>query len=114
MYASGLIKQFRIVTCLTLGIFLLYGLTCTIFPVFPLWIDELTIADNLKFKSPQQLWHVLDHTQQFPRVYLQLIKAFCADANYSYLSFRLPAFLNPMPGCRNISSKNSRRSIATR
>lgn len=48
---------------------------------------------NIKFKNADQLWGKLDYTQQFPRVYLQIVKAFTSIFDYSYQSLRLQSFL---------------------
>jgi len=86
-------KPIKTIAIITIAVFILYGLVLTCLPVFPFWIDEWLLLDNLKFKSAAQLWHGLDHTQQFPRVYLEIIKYFSAACNYSYFSLRLPSFL---------------------
>lgn len=62
----------------TLLVFFLYGLLITCFPLLPFWIDEWLLLDNLKFKSQARLWGALEHTQQFPRVYLQAAILSCA------------------------------------
>ena len=59
----------------------------------PFWVDEWRIIYNLKFKNSAALWGDLDFMQQFPRVYLELIKSFTQLFNYSYTSLRLPSFL---------------------
>ncbi|PZF72643.1 hypothetical protein [Taibaiella soli] len=86
-------KPVRIISIITLIIFIAYGLAITIFPILPFWVDEWFLLENIKFKSAAQLWHNLDRLQQFPRVYLELIKAFASANDYSYTSLRLPSFL---------------------
>ena len=86
-------KPVRLVALITLAIFFFFFFLITCLPLFPFWIDEWLLIDNLKFKTSAQLWHALEHTQQFPRVYLQLIKSFSAACDYSYTSLRLPSFL---------------------
>src|ERR1044072_52302 len=86
-------KAVRTVAVTTLCLFILYGLLITFIPILPFWIDEWLLIDNLKFKSPGELWYHLERTQQFPRVYLEIIKAFSAAYDYSYTSLRLPSFL---------------------
>jgi hypothetical protein len=86
-------KPVKNIAIITIAVFVIYGLVLTCFPVFPFWIDEWLLLDNLKFKSAGQLWHGLDRTQQFPRVYLEIIKYFAAACDYSYFSLRLPSFL---------------------
>ncbi len=39
------------------------------------------------------LWGPLDFTQQFPRVYLHVIKWFASSLNYSYFSLRFPSYI---------------------
>lgn len=86
-------RPVRIISIITLVIFIAYGLAITIFPILPFWVDEWMLLENIKFKSPEQLWHHLDRMQQFPRVYLELIKSFAMANDYSYFSLRLPSFL---------------------
>lgn len=62
------------------------------FPLKPFWRDEWCMLHNLKFKTPAELWGPLDFTQQFPRVYLQLMKAITSAFDYSYPSLRVPSF----------------------
>ena len=69
------------------------GLVMTIFQVHPFFLDEWAIIYNLKFKTATELWGGLDKTQQFPRVYLQVLKWFTSLFDYSYTSLRLPSFL---------------------
>jgi hypothetical protein len=59
----------------------------------PFWVDEWRIIYNLKFKSSVQLWGQLDYMQQFPRVYLTLVKWFTNALDYSYFSLRPPSFI---------------------
>lgn len=71
----------------------LWGAVMALFPVKPFWIDEWRLIWNIKFKTSGELWGRLDYTQQFPRVFLQLIKGFTASLNYSYFSLRVPSLL---------------------
>lgn len=48
---------------------------------------------NIKFKSAAELWGPLDFTQQFPRVYLQMVKAITSALNYSYAGIRFQSFI---------------------
>jgi hypothetical protein len=64
-----------------------------LFPIRAFWRDEWCIIYNLKFKTPEMLWGPLDFTQQFPRIYLQLLKSFTAHLHYTYFSLRLPSFI---------------------
>ncbi len=59
----------------------------------PFWVDEWRIIFNLKFRSVPRLWAQLDYMQQFPRVYLSIIKGFTAPLDYSYSALRLPSFI---------------------
>ena len=61
--------------------------------VKPFWIDEARVIYNLKFKDAAMLWGKLDYLQQFPRVYLQMVKKFTASLDYSYVSLRIPSFI---------------------
>lgn len=91
-------KAIRWLSLITLVVFVLYGFLITFFPLFPFWIDEWLLIENLKFKPAEKLWFHLDRLQQFPRVYLQLIKQFSARCDYSYTSLRLPSFLTHCAG----------------
>ncbi|NCX95721.1 MAG: hypothetical protein EBX41_04800 [Chitinophagia bacterium] len=72
---------------------LLWGGVMVAFPIKPFWIDEWRLIANLKFKAFNELWQPLSYTQQFPRLYLFLLKQFCHAFNYSYFSLRFPAYL---------------------
>lgn len=71
----------------------LWGLAMAVLPVRPFWIDEWRLIWNLKFKTLPELWGPLEYTQQFPRLYLSLLKGITSAAHYSYASLRLPALL---------------------
>ncbi len=71
----------------------LWGFSMTFFEIRPFWVDEWRIIYNLKFKTHRELWGHLDFMQQFPRVFLQIIKAFTSASRYSYTALRLPSFL---------------------
>jgi len=86
-------KVIRIVTIATLSFLVCWGLAMVLMQVRPFWTDEWRLIYNLKFKSPVALWGPLDFTQQFPRVYLELMKAFTWLFDYSYFIMRLPSFL---------------------
>ena len=68
------------------------GFIIVFFPIKPFWVDEWRIIYNLKTKDAAALWGPLDLMQQFPRMYLQVIKAFTQFFDYSYISLRFPAF----------------------
>ncbi|RYZ28668.1 MAG: hypothetical protein EOP49_41285, partial [Sphingobacteriales bacterium] len=63
-----------------------------LWPLKPFWIDEWRLLYNVKFKDSKALWGPLDFTQQFPRLFLVLLKQFTHALGYSYFSLRLPAF----------------------
>lgn len=86
-------KVVRITTVATLSVLICWGLLSVIFQIKPFWVDEWRVIYNLKFKDAESLWGPLDFMQQFPRVYLELIKAFTSAFNYSYTTLRLPSFL---------------------
>ena len=83
----------KTITFLSLSFLVLSGLYEVVASVRPFWIDEWRIIYNIKFKSHEQLWGQLDFMQQFPRVYLNLIKSFCEPLHYSYFSLRFPSFV---------------------
>jgi len=68
------------------------GLFFVLVQARPFWIDEWRVIYNLKYKSPAMLWGELAYMQEFPRVYIQLIKAFAAPFDYSYFTLRFPSF----------------------
>ncbi len=70
-----------------------YSLILVLVQIKPFWIDEWRVIYNLKYKSPTMLLGQLDFMQQFPRVYLEIIKGFTSMFDYSYLTLRLPSFL---------------------
>ena len=86
-------KVFRYITLFTLLFLICWGLASVVFAIKPFWVDEWRVIYNLKFKTPGQLWGGLDYMQQFPRVYLQIVKWFTAKCDYSYTSLRLPSFI---------------------
>lgn len=85
-----------------------YGAAVSIFEIKPFWLDEWNIIYNLKTKTHAQLWGQLDYMQQFPRVYLQIIKWITHSFQYSYTSLRLPSFIVHIAGlifCYSLSGK---------
>jgi hypothetical protein len=70
-----------------------YGLAVSIFEIKPFWLDEWNIIYNLKTKTHAELWGPLDYMQQFPRVYLQVIKYITASFDYGYTAMRLPSMV---------------------
>lgn len=85
------IARYSVVT--TLLFMLCWGTAMVVMQVKPFWVDEWRIIYNLKFKDSTALWGQLDFMQQFPRLYLQLIKVFSSQFDYSYYALRLPSFL---------------------
>jgi hypothetical protein len=86
-------KALRYITLFTLSFLVCWGVAVVIAEIKPFWVDEWRVIYNLKFKTPAQLWGALDYMQQFPRVYLQIVKWFAANLDYSYTSLRLPSFI---------------------
>jgi len=86
-------KIARIATLATVSFLMAIGLYMALAQLRPFWIDEWRLIYNLKFKSAPALWEPLSLTQQFPRVYLELLKAFTSSFDYSYTSLRLPALI---------------------
>lgn len=85
-------KKIHYVTLGLLSLIFIWGLSMICFEIKPFWIDEWRLIANIKFKSHEALWGKLDFTQQFPRVFLQIIKWFTHSLNYSYFSLRFPSF----------------------
>ncbi|HEX2608890.1 MAG TPA: hypothetical protein VHK91_16010 [Flavisolibacter sp.] len=87
---NGLIRIiFWSVIFITIG----FNLCQTLFEIRAFWIDEQSVLDNLKFKEGKELFGTLDHLQQFPRVYLYIIRSFAAHFHFSYTSLRFIPFL---------------------
>ncbi len=72
---------------------IVWGLVTVVAQVKPFWVDEWRVIYNLKFKTAATIWGPLDFMQQFPRVYIELIKAFAAPFDYSYFTLRFPPYL---------------------
>jgi hypothetical protein len=83
----------RKLTQIVLVVMMIWGAVSVLWEVRPFWVDEWRIIYNLKFKSQEELWGGLAFMQQFPRLYLSLLKLFTAKLHYSYFSLRLPSFL---------------------
>lgn len=86
-------KIVRIATIGTLSFMVVWGLVSVAAQIRPFWVDEWRVIYNLKFKDAAALWGPMDFMQQFPRVYLELIKAFSSRFGYSYTALRLPSYL---------------------
>lgn len=91
--SSDLYKWLRVLTITTIVFMIAYGAVVSIFEIKPFWLDEWNIIYNLKTKTHSQLWGHLEYMQQFPRVYLQIIKYITSPFEYSYSSLRLPSFV---------------------
>jgi len=86
-------KIVRIATLATLSFMICWGLVLVVAQVKPFWVDEWRVIYNLKFKTAAAIWGPLDFMQQFPRVYIEIIKAFTSLFDYSYFTLRLPSYL---------------------
>jgi len=86
-------KIVRYATLMTLTFMVCYGMAVVLVQVKPFWVDEWRVIYNLKYKDAGALWGPLDYMQQFPRVYLELIKTFTAPFHYSYFTLRFPSFV---------------------
>ncbi len=86
-------KIMRYASITTLTFIVCWGGLLVLAQIKPLLIDEWRIIYNLKYKDAAGLWGDLDFMQQFPRVYLEIIKAFSSVCDYSYFSLRFPSFL---------------------
>jgi len=86
-------KIIRYTTLMTLIFMVCYGFAVVLIQIKPFWVDEWRVIYNLKYKDAQHLWGPLDYMQQFPRAYLELVKAFAAPFNYSYFTLRFPSYL---------------------
>ena len=86
-------KAIRIAGIIILSLMVCWGLVLILFPIKPFGVDEWRIIYNIKFRRADQLWGPLDFMQQFPRVYLQLVKRFTATLDYSYFSLRFPSWV---------------------
>lgn len=69
------------------------GLVMVVWEIHPFFLDEWAIIYNVKYRPHSALWGQTEKMQQFPRVYLQLVKLFSSAFEYSYTSLRLPSFL---------------------
>ncbi len=83
----------RKITLVTLLFTVCIGAVSVLFQIKPFWVDEWFILYNLKTKDAAGLFGHLDLLQQFPRVYLEILKSFTSFFNYSYFSLRLPSYL---------------------
>jgi hypothetical protein len=61
----------------------------TLFNIKAFWLDEWFILHNLKTKSYLELIGQLDYIQQFPRIYLIIIKYLGQTTDYNYYVIRL-------------------------
>jgi hypothetical protein len=86
-------RIYRIATISTLIFLAGWGLAMVVAEIRPFWVDEWRIIYNLKFKDPKGLWGPLDYMQQFPRVYISIVKSISAYFHYSYTSLRAPSYV---------------------
>lgn len=86
-------KISAIVTKAIVALVIGLGVVLLLVPLKPFEVDEWRLIYNLKFKDSHALWGQLDFVQQFPRVYLQLVKGITRYFGYSYTSLRLPSFI---------------------
>lgn len=86
-------RIYRYATISTLIFLGLWGLAMVVAEIRPFWIDEWRIIYNLKYKDANGLWGPLDYMQQFPRVYISIIKSITYHFHYSYTSLRAPSFV---------------------
>lgn len=86
-------KALRAVVLITLFVMATWGLVSVVASVRPFWVDEWRIIYNLKFLIPQEIWGKLAFMQQFPRLYLFLLKMFTSTMSYSYWSLRAIPYL---------------------
>jgi len=86
-------KIARISTIATLSFIVCWGFAMVVAEIKPFWIDEWRVIYNLKYKDATMLWGPLDFLQQFPRVYLEIVKVFTSIFDYSYFALRLPSFI---------------------
>lgn len=55
----------------------------------PFWLDEWYIISNIKFHSYSNIFSSLSYAQEFPRIYLTIIKFFSGMFNFSEPSIRI-------------------------
>ena len=77
----------------TLAVMVMHGIITTSFIITPFWIDEWRVIYNLKFKNASELWGQLYYLQQFPRLYLSVVKVFTEAFDYSYTALRIPSLV---------------------
>lgn len=56
------------------------------------WLDEWFILYNIKFRDYSGLFNNLDYMQQFPRIYLCIVKFISELFNYNYFAIRILPF----------------------
>jgi hypothetical protein len=98
----------RAITLVTLAVMFLYGITVTVFEIKPFWLDEWCIIYNLKTKTHTELWGHLEYMQQFPRLYLQVIKSVTEPFDYSFSSLKVTSLIVHCTGlvfCYRLSSR---------
>lgn len=107
-------KIIKIIGYLIVAFFFATGVAHTFFELQPFWLDEWFIIHNIKFKPANFLWGSLDYMQQFPRVYLQVVKQVSNCFSYSYTSLRIVSFLVHVLAiflCFNIGNKLFKENV---
>ena len=79
------------ITLVTLLFIVCIGTVLVLAQIKPFWVDEWFIIYNLKTKNAAALFGQLEFMQQFPRVYLVLLKSFTSFFNYR-ASLKTPYF----------------------
>ncbi len=101
-------RLLRVITLYTLAVMFVYGITVTLFEIKPFWLDEWCIIFNLKTKTHSQLWGHLEYMQQFPRLYLQIIKSVTEPFDYSFSSLKITSLIVHCTGlifCYKLSAR---------
>ncbi|MFH1878209.1 MAG: hypothetical protein ABH883_05325 [Candidatus Omnitrophota bacterium] len=58
-----------------------------------LWLDEVSVLENIKELSPSAVFGPLKHSQAFPRLYLLAVQGLGSKFNYSLISLRALPFI---------------------
>lgn len=90
-------RQFERLLKYCVGFIILFAIFTQLYSLFKVkafWLDEWFILYNLKYKSYSELFDNLFYIQQFPRVYLVIIKKLADITNYNYFALRfLPTLM---------------------
>ena len=74
---------------------IVFSITCQVYSLINIkgfWLDEWFILYNIKFRNYSGLFDNLYYIQQFPRVYLSLLKLLIEIFNYNYFAIRVIPF----------------------